>query len=88
MLGAGYVENRSGATIELRSYRIEFLGADGSVAGVGTCRVERSKEQCGLGPRLLRRPGYVSLSADTLPPVPEGARRDTARVFWTYCLRP
>jgi hypothetical protein len=88
MLGAGYVENSSCATIELRSYRIEFLRADGSVAGVGTCRVRLGSDQCGLGPRLLRRPGYVALSADTLPPVPEGARRDTARVFWTYCVRP
>ncbi len=88
MLGNGQVSNRSGSTVELRGYRVEYLSPRGEVLGARSCRVRLGYEHCGLGGTSTFRPRTTTaVSVDTLPGVPEGARRDTARMFWTYCVR-
>jgi hypothetical protein len=84
----GLVVNGSRSTIELRGLRVEYLGAGGAIVGSGSCRVRLGHEHCGLASVNLRAPGYIALWADILPVAPPEARVDTARVFWTYCLRP
>lgn len=84
----GLVVNGSRSMIELRGFRVEYLGAGGTIVGSSSCRVRLGYEHCGLASVNLRAPGYIALSADTLPVAPPEARVDTARVFWTYCVPP
>jgi hypothetical protein len=84
---SGLVRNLSPDTIEIRGYRIEYLTPEGTVAGAHACYVRMGHEHCGLGTVNIRWPGYIALHNDTLPPGPVSARIDTARVFWSYCVR-
>jgi hypothetical protein len=87
ILGNGQILNGSRSTIELRGFRVEFLSPTGNVIGAETCRIRIGYQHCGVASTNVRAPGYVALSADTLPIAPAEARFDTARVFWTYCVR-
>ncbi len=87
IVATGLVRNLSADTIEIRGFRVEYLTPSGTVAGSRECRVRMGYEHCGLGSVNIRWPGYVALHNDTLPPAPDAARTDTARVFWSYCTR-
>jgi hypothetical protein len=45
-------------------------------------------EQCGVHGTNLKRPREIALIADTLKGAPPTADRDTARIFWGYCVAP
>jgi hypothetical protein len=87
IFATGLMRNASPDTIELRGYRAEYLSPSGEVVGARECRLRMGYEHCGLGSINIRSPGYVALQNDTLPAAPDGARLDTARVFWSYCAR-
>jgi predicted TIM-barrel fold metal-dependent hydrolase len=87
VVATGLVRNLSRDTIEIRGFRAEYLSSSGRVVGARECLVRMGYEHCGLGSVNIRWPGYIALHNDTLPPAPDGARTDTARVFWSYCTR-
>jgi predicted TIM-barrel fold metal-dependent hydrolase len=87
IVATGLVRNLSGDTIEIRGFRAEYPTPSGAVAGARECLIRMGYEHCGLGSINIRPPGYIALHNDTLPAAPDGARTDTARVFWSYCTR-
>lgn len=85
---SGLLRNGTGSTIEIRGYELEFLSGTGEIVGRSTCRVSMGGEQCGVNGTNLKRPGETALIPDTLAGAPPTADLDTARIFWSYCLRP
>ena len=85
---SGILRNGTGSTIEIRGYHVDYLSPSGAIVGNSSCRVSMGGEQCGVHGTNLKRPGELALIADTLKSVPPAADRDTARIFWAYCIAP
>jgi hypothetical protein len=85
---SGLLRNGTRSTIEIRGYHLEFLTGRGEIAGWSTCRVSMGGEQCGVNGTNLKRPGEIAVIPDTLTGAPPTADLDTARIFWSYCVRP
>jgi hypothetical protein len=88
LVWGGLLRNGTASTIEIRGYHLEFLSEVGEVVGRRTCRISMGSEQCGVHGTNLKRPGEIALIPDTLHGAPTTADRDTARIFWSYCVRP
>jgi hypothetical protein len=88
LVWSGLLWNRTGSTIEIRGYDVEYLSEAGDVVGRSSCRVRMGVEQCGVHGTNLKRPGEIALIPDTLKGAPDTADRDTARIFWSYCVAP
>jgi hypothetical protein len=88
LVWSGLLRNGTQSRIEIRGYDVEFLSAAGDVVGRSSCRVHMGGEQCGVHGTNLTRPGEIALIPDTLKGAPETADRDTARIFWSYCVAP
>jgi hypothetical protein len=87
LVWSGLLRNGTGSTIEIRGYQVEFLSSAGEPVGGSECRIRMGSEQCGVHGTNLKRSGDIALIPDTLAGVPETADPDTARIFWSYCLR-
>jgi hypothetical protein len=88
IIWGGVLRNATRSTIEIRGYHLEFLSTSGDVVARSTCRISMGSEQCGVHSTNLKRRGDLALIADTLLRAPANADRDTARIFWSYCVLP